>query len=541
MAAPSPDILVPTRGVSPAAEEESGDGGRTVCSLCLSRPGIYTCPRCNAPYCSLACYRGPRHTACSEDFYRESVLRVLREEEEARPHGRRRMEEMLLKLEEGDPGEHWLEMVGEEAGLGGTHPPCEEEAGLGGTHPPCEEEAALWKALTPRERQDFHRLVKSGEIGALLPEWTPWWATAKRTKKTNCVIMELPSEGKSDKNHENRHLQEENYPPAAGGSTNDRTPSRNQQEKATLCLQTVSGESEQAVKSSAIDGKPSIGIDSSTSDHDPSDLEANLQNFAVESSGQAKLVPRRGQRVRIKEEALEEDGPADVSQDGCSGVPPLFSSIPSLTSLCRSPSPMVRFSVVNALYGYAFSLLRHHGDLSDEDILLDFIGTLLYISGGLGSTIIYNSTSHALQSAVRAASDPMSGGDQVGACSAMEATSQILEGDGSNTYSLAALTHTSRILGKAQKFLSEDKQTRRRVFNAKKKCMFLAAWVNENSECLPTLSKAVKQEHEQHLRYINGMTKITTGLQKVWGGKRPPVNKALIEEISPEATQETDY
>uniref|UniRef100_A0A8C5WLN3 HIT-type domain-containing protein n=1 Tax=Leptobrachium leishanense TaxID=445787 RepID=A0A8C5WLN3_9ANUR len=357
MAARSPVLLVPTRGVSPAGEESVDDG--------------YTCPRCNMPYCSLACYRGPGT---------RPAPRTSTESPCCESCGRRRR-------------------LGRTGGRPGGHPPSM----CGGGSP----------------------VESHSEIGALLPEWTPWWATAKRTKKTNCVIMELPPEGKSDKNHENCHLQEENYPQA-----------------------------------------PECG----------SGLPFAVAKFNPESH---------------------------------SGIPP-----GRLTSLCRSPSPMVRFSVVNALYGYAFSLQRHHGDLSDEDILLDFIGTLLYISGGLGSTIIYNFASHALQSAIRAASDPMSGGDQVGACSAMEATSQILEGDGSNTYSLAALTHTSRILEKAQKLLSEDKQTRRRVFNAKKKCLFPAAWVNDNSECLPTLSKAVKQEHEQHLQYINGLTKITTGLQK---------------------------
>jgi hypothetical protein len=31
----------------------------------------YTCPRCSAPYCSLACYTSPGHVACSEAFYRQ--------------------------------------------------------------------------------------------------------------------------------------------------------------------------------------------------------------------------------------------------------------------------------------------------------------------------------------------------------------------------------------------------------------------------------------------------------------------------------------
>ena len=39
----------------------------------------YCCPRCNAPYCSVPCYRthGP---ACSETFYKEQIEAALRTE-----------------------------------------------------------------------------------------------------------------------------------------------------------------------------------------------------------------------------------------------------------------------------------------------------------------------------------------------------------------------------------------------------------------------------------------------------------------------------
>ncbi|PWN45515.1 hypothetical protein IE81DRAFT_339430 [Ceraceosorus guamensis] len=47
-----------------------------VCAFCSKRNSAYTCPQCNARYCSLACFRSPQHDRCSKPF----VDRVLREE-----------------------------------------------------------------------------------------------------------------------------------------------------------------------------------------------------------------------------------------------------------------------------------------------------------------------------------------------------------------------------------------------------------------------------------------------------------------------------
>jgi len=41
------------------------------CNFCPNSSSSYSCPRCNAAYCSLACYRRPEHEGCYEEFYRE--------------------------------------------------------------------------------------------------------------------------------------------------------------------------------------------------------------------------------------------------------------------------------------------------------------------------------------------------------------------------------------------------------------------------------------------------------------------------------------
>ncbi|KAI6035863.1 hypothetical protein EDC04DRAFT_3032527, partial [Pisolithus marmoratus] len=40
---------------------------------CRKETSRYTCPTCNIPYCSLACFRSETHAQCSETFYRKEI------------------------------------------------------------------------------------------------------------------------------------------------------------------------------------------------------------------------------------------------------------------------------------------------------------------------------------------------------------------------------------------------------------------------------------------------------------------------------------
>lgn len=125
-----------------------------LCGFCPAGealPARYTCPRCNAPYCSLRCYRA--HGACAEDFYRDQVLRELR----GRSASPSRLAGALRRLRE----QREAEDEPEEAGLG----PGARPGGLSG----------LWERLTPAEKAAFERLLSRGEAGRLLPPWRPWW------------------------------------------------------------------------------------------------------------------------------------------------------------------------------------------------------------------------------------------------------------------------------------------------------------------------------------------------------------------------------
>ena len=47
------------------------------CNFCEGMPRKFTCPRCNADYCSLKCYQSLQHQSCSEQFYKECVTQEL--------------------------------------------------------------------------------------------------------------------------------------------------------------------------------------------------------------------------------------------------------------------------------------------------------------------------------------------------------------------------------------------------------------------------------------------------------------------------------
>ncbi|GMR40927.1 hypothetical protein PMAYCL1PPCAC_11122 [Pristionchus mayeri] len=58
----------------PIDEHVSAAGNPTSCHFCgtLNR-NLYRCPRCDVAYCGLKCFKGEKHAACSEDFYRGCV------------------------------------------------------------------------------------------------------------------------------------------------------------------------------------------------------------------------------------------------------------------------------------------------------------------------------------------------------------------------------------------------------------------------------------------------------------------------------------
>ncbi|KAL4452311.1 hypothetical protein ABPG75_007973 [Micractinium tetrahymenae] len=148
-----------------------------LCRVCRERPAEYTCPRCNARYCSLSCYK--QHSdRCTEGFYRDAAVAELKSisagEEE-----RRHMVEILQRLhlqevEGGDGGssEEESEEEGEEGGglsQQTLHRLLAKTQAAGG-----ELEVAA-EDLSPEELAAFHRALAAGELSGAVHPWQPWW------------------------------------------------------------------------------------------------------------------------------------------------------------------------------------------------------------------------------------------------------------------------------------------------------------------------------------------------------------------------------
>uniref|UniRef100_A0A8C8SXF3 Zinc finger HIT-type containing 2 n=1 Tax=Pelusios castaneus TaxID=367368 RepID=A0A8C8SXF3_9SAUR len=387
------------------------------CGLCLRERAPYTCPRCNTRYCSVPCYRG--HGACAEAFHRRQLLLRFQGQRQD-PASRARLKEALLRLRElREPGDAEPQL----------------DRGLE------DREDGLWERLSPAQRVAFQRLLSSGEIGALLPPWRPWWQRGAPR-----LVQELGgAEGAQEAE------EEDTYSPAA-----------------TKELEKTQG-----------------------------------------------------------------TAPTQQPAEAPSPVPAVLASIPLLSSLTRSPaSPLVCFQLPNALYAYVFALTLYNGDLSEDELLPEFSDMVLDVSGALGARQVFHSTAEALQAALQAVTASQYSECPLGNADAMMAVAQILMGESQakqKGYSLAALSHLARLLGKAKKLVPTEEQSR--VYGAKKKCEFLLSWVNENEESLTVLALEVQRQYKTHLKAVKEVDAVTKELEKMWGGKLPPAKKSLIEEL----------
>uniref|UniRef100_A0A8C5KCQ8 Zinc finger, HIT domain containing 2 n=1 Tax=Jaculus jaculus TaxID=51337 RepID=A0A8C5KCQ8_JACJA len=212
--------------------------------------------------------------------------------------------------------------------------------------------------------------------------------------------------------------------------------------------------------------------------------------------------------------------------------PPVPTRIPALAGLSRSPaSPLVRFQLPNVLFAYAHTLALYHG--GDDALLSDFCATLLDVSGALGNQQVFTSTEEALQAAAHVLEAGQHSPGPLGTRGAMQEAARILLGEGpvnQKGYTLAALGHLARILGRARK-QAVPREERDRLFRARKKCQFLLAWTNENEAALTPLALDCARAHRAHAVAADEVAAVTEELERLWGGPVPPAPRILIEEL----------
>ncbi|KAM8706222.1 hypothetical protein ACLKA7_010489 [Drosophila subpalustris] len=196
------------------------------CHFCKEAPFKYSCPKCNALYCSVACYKSKSHLKCSEEFYKACIQDEL-SSATTTPESQqdmRKIYEILTRMRQSDAGfkpedfdadglNNPLNSDDEEGLQGDVNEEDEEELG-DGSDPTFAEEAdedvdiatrlkgidindadEVWSRLTTEEQQEFQKLIASGDIMKLMPDYKPWWCKPKNSK---VVVINSPAEVRED-------------------------------------------------------------------------------------------------------------------------------------------------------------------------------------------------------------------------------------------------------------------------------------------------------------------------------------------------------
>ncbi len=526
------EFLTPARTQEEEATVVGGNARKSaVCMLCKRKPSCYTCPRCNLHYCGLACYQSPDHSACSEEFYRESVLQELKDMGKTESEGKKKMQEVLAglrqKAEKTDGG---MESLLKEAGIvsndtdegdeeatekvevvellsrlaelqqsgegsateieailrkleefgggqllpGDTDEDAESAEGeldladrLSGLDIDKLSEEELWELLNGKEKETFMGLLKGGALGELVPLWTPWW---EEHEEGGRALVEV--------------LEEE--------------VSKLEKEKPTTV--------------------DKLDVD---------DREVG-QNHGTPAAKFSK----------IKEGKRKKTGNKSKGSAAAPSVPPVSAKIPKLSSLCANPSPLVCYGLVNALFGYTFTLCLFNNDT--DSLMFEFCDMILALSEALSSNRVFSSVQEALDCGETLI---LGGGyldkeDPLAPSRAIEAVAHITTGrDRKDTtgYCLAALSQLRSVLSQARTALSkegEEGARRQKYFLANKKCEFFQAWVLDNAHRIRTLAIELWNEHSKRESVWSSMEKAKTAVEEnLKKGKRKG-NTKLIEELS---------
>lgn len=523
------ELLLPSK--NPEETVLEGRNARTtICMMCQSEPSCYTCPRCNLHYCSLACYRSPDHSVCSESFYKESVLKELKDMGTTEREGRKKMQDMLLSLrQKAEKTDGGMESLLKESGIVSDDEDVEtaekvqvmellsrlaelqqseeensteiegilrrlEEVGGGGEPRPGDRgedaesiedeldlaerfsgldidklsEEELWELLSSKEKATFMSLVKDGGVARLVPPWKPWWEEHEQQGR---ALIEMLDE--------------------------------------LICK---------------------VGTDNSTT------ADKLGTDDKVKLSQERKSLSKSTEKIkRVKGE--KQTG-KDKESSAVPCVPPISDKIPTLSSLCFKPSPLVCFGLVNALYAYAFSLCLLNNDT--DTLMFEFCDMVLALSEGLNSSRVFSSIHEAVESGESRvyAEGYLDKEDQLAPSRALEAVAHIMTGRNVKDppgYCLAAFSQLRSVLSKARKSLSKDgeeSERRQKYFLANKKCEFFQAWILENAHQIQALAMELWNEHSKRQCVRSNMEKTKAVVTDSLTKEKNKSSVKAIEELS---------
>ncbi|KAF8817476.1 hypothetical protein BYT27DRAFT_7199005 [Phlegmacium glaucopus] len=167
------------------------------CSLCRRQFAKYTCPACNAPYCSLTCFRSQAHNRCSERFYKKEIEIDIHAEPSKNAQERQKMMDLLKKFEEESNADQTLPV-----GYGeGDEDPSDLVRRFGAVDLDSTTPDALWAMLTSTERSKFitalnnptgelaQRLLASEALEKEIQQ--PWWEVYRSSKNDSQIKKDL--------------------------------------------------------------------------------------------------------------------------------------------------------------------------------------------------------------------------------------------------------------------------------------------------------------------------------------------------------------
>lgn len=154
---------------------------KDVCYFCSVKNAKYTCPRCNAIYCSHICYQSPNHTACSESFFKECVEEELRLENVDDPE-KLKMQDILQRFH----NEFLDEDINENIDSDDEDSVPDLSERLQNIN--LNDADRVWECLTEQEKQEFQFMLQTEKISEVIPPYEPWWS-----KRYDKKIEELES------------------------------------------------------------------------------------------------------------------------------------------------------------------------------------------------------------------------------------------------------------------------------------------------------------------------------------------------------------
>jgi hypothetical protein len=444
---------------------------RRVCHVCQRQAALYTCPRCEAPYCSTACYQS-HGESCTEAFFRDQVVEELqgsRVGDESKQHVASLLaQDSAARVADAE----MLDAEGANLSVAAleTAAALLDDDSLDGE----ERIAQVFGALTAEQQQSFARAISAGHVGGSrikLAHWRPWWTTAPPA------------------------LQTKHSPPAPAqrdGITEPPTPT------------------------------PPLIVELSSEEAPAPATAASTQMPPTERGVAAEKISAN---VRVEGVAWGAEGAGEVFPVAPSEPPALPRNLPPLSSLrSGAPAPALSVHMVELLYAYAYSKLLYNGDWgSTQQDASDVAQCMLRISAVLcGSPQVasFENASDAVHSALERSLNPTVFDSSAFSVNVLQSVVAILRlGQGplralSDTHALFA-----RACEKTQKpktsplesgphHSAESKKFRRTLRSALHKTWFFVVWCGDVGATNPA-------QHTQYLELAHDVAQETDAAHAV--------------------------